>query len=171
MALTTAGTIELSVRRYDEALPHLTEARDLGERLDNPWQTASSRVQLGLLAAIQGRLEDAHALLDEALSLSLALHTTPLMTLCLGAFGRLALAEGDAVRAATLVGAADGLRRRAGVRAWPMQRRPETELVDELRQALGGDAFGRAFGSGSGLSRQEAANEARDQRDTGARAA
>jgi predicted ATPase len=171
MALTTAGTIELSVRRYDEALPHLTEARDLGERLDNPWQTASSRVQLGLLAAMQGRLEDAHALLDEALSLSLALHTTPLMTLCLGAFGRLALAEGDAVRAAMLVGAADGLRRRAGVRAWPMQRRPETELVDELRQALGGDAFGRAFGSGSGLSRQEAANEARDQRDTGARAA
>ncbi|HEY2656022.1 MAG TPA: DUF4062 domain-containing protein [Solirubrobacteraceae bacterium] len=171
MALTTAGTIELSVRRYDEALPHLTEARDLGERLDNPWQTASSRVQLGLLAAMQGRLEDAHVLLDEALSLSLALHTTPLMTLCLGAFGRLALAEGDAVRAAMLVGAADGLRRRAGVRAWPMQRRPETELVDELRQALGGDAFGRAFGSGSGLSRQEAANEARDQRDTGARAA
>jgi hypothetical protein len=32
MAFTTAGTIELSVRRYDQALPHLTAARDLAER-------------------------------------------------------------------------------------------------------------------------------------------
>jgi tetratricopeptide (TPR) repeat protein len=170
MAFTTAGTIELSVRRYDQALPHLTEARDLAERLDSPWQAASARVQLGLLAAIQGRLDDGHALLEQALGLSLALHTTPLLTLCLGAFGRLALAEGEAVRASILAGAADGLRRRAGVRAWPMQRRPETELVAELRQALGVDAFERAFATGSRLSRQEAAATARNQHDA-ARAA
>ena len=170
MAFTTAGTIELSVGRYDEALPHLTKARDLGERLESPWQTTSSRVQLGLLAVMEGRLDDAHGLLDEALSLSLALHTTPLLSLSLGAFGRLALAEGDAVRAAILAGAADGLRRRAGVRAWPMQRRPETELVDDVRQALGVDAFAEAFAAGSQLSQQGAAALARD-RPRGSRAA
>jgi tetratricopeptide (TPR) repeat protein len=171
MAFTTAGTIELSVRRYDEALRNLTAARDLGERLDSPWQTASSRVQLGLLAAMQGRLAEAHDLLGEALSLSLALHTTPLMTLCLGAFGRLALAEGDPTRAATLAGAAEGLRRRAGVRPWPMQRRPETELIDEVRQALGSEAFDQAFAAGSRLSTQEAAANARDRRGSGTVAA
>jgi hypothetical protein len=120
---------------------------------------------------MQGRLDEGHALLEQALGLSLARHTTPLLTLCLGAFGRLALAEGEVVRASILAGAADGLRRRAGVRAWPMQRRPETELVAELRQALAVDAFERAFATGSRLSRQEAAATARNQRDAGLGAA
>ena len=93
---------------------------------------------------------------------SFDLHTTPLMTLCLSAFGRLALAEGEAERAALLVGAAGGLRRRAGVRPWPMLRRPETELIAEVREALGGDGFDRAFAAGSELSRQEAAAVAHD---------
>jgi tetratricopeptide (TPR) repeat protein len=171
VAFTTAGTIELSVSRYDEALRHLTEARERGERLDSPWQTASSRVQLGLLAAMQGRLDDARATLDEALNISLALRATMLMTLALGAFGRLALMEGDAVRAATLAGAADGLRRRAGVRPWPMLRRPETELVDELRQTLDVDAFEQAFAAGSRMTRREAAVTARERRRAGTRAA
>ena len=60
-----------------------------------------------------------------------SLRTTPLMTLCLSAFGRVALVEGEAERAALLVGAAGGLRRRAGVRPWPMLRRPETKRIDE----------------------------------------
>jgi hypothetical protein len=87
------------------------------------------------------------------------------MTLCLSAFGRLTLAEGAASHAATLAGAADGLRRRAGVRPWPMQRRPEVELVDDLRRALGVEAFDAAFAAGSRLSRQEAAAITSDRRE------
>jgi tetratricopeptide (TPR) repeat protein len=168
VALTTAGTIELSVSRYDDALRHLTDARDLAERADSIWQTAFSLAQLGLLAALQGRLDDARALLDEALTRSVALRTTPLMTLCLSAFGRLALAEGEAERAALLVGASGGLRRRAGVRPWPMLRRPETELTAEVREALGADGFDQAFATGSRLSRREAATAAQDDRSSAA---
>ena len=65
------------------------------------------------------------------------------------------------MRAAKLAGAADGLRRRAGVRAWLMLRRPENELVDETRQALGIDAFDQAFAAGSRLSQHKAAAMAR----------
>ena len=149
LALTTAGTIELTVARYDDALGHLTQARDLAETVDSAWQTAFSRAQLGLLAAFQGRLDDARVLLDEALTESVALRTTPLTTLCLTAFGRLALAEGEAERAALLVGAAEGLRQRAGVvRPWPMLRRPEAELTAEVREALGADDFDQAFAAG-----------------------
>jgi hypothetical protein len=171
VAFATAGTIELSVSLYDDALRHLTDARDLAERLDSTWQTASSGVQLGLLAIIEGRLDDARGLLDEALSLSLALRTTPLMTLAFGAFGRLALAEGEPGRGALLLGAADGLRRRAGVRPWPMLRRPETELTGEVREALGTDDFDQAFAVGFRLSRQEAAAAAREPRRRDSRAA
>jgi predicted ATPase len=172
VALATAGTIELSVTRYDDALRHLNQARDLGAGVDSAWQTAFSQAQLGLLAALQGQLDDARTLLGEALTRSVALRTTPLLTLCLSSLGRLALAEDEAQRAALLVGAADGLRRRADMRPWPMLRRPETELIAEVREALGSDGFDRAFAAGSPLSRQEAAAVARDARPSaGTRAA
>ena len=45
-------------------------------RLDNAWLTATSQVLLGALALVQGRLEDAQALLEEALGLSLAARST-----------------------------------------------------------------------------------------------
>jgi hypothetical protein len=45
---------------------------------------------------VRGRLEEARALLDEALELSLAAHSTRAVTLCLAAFAQLALVQGDA---------------------------------------------------------------------------
>ena len=74
------------------------------------WLTAGSRVQLGILAVLRGRLDEARALLDEALDLSLAARSTPFVTLCLSGYAQLALAEGDPDRAALLEGAAEGLR-------------------------------------------------------------
>ena len=47
LAAYTAGLVETTVGRYDDALRHLTEMRDLAERLDNPWLAAVSRVYLG----------------------------------------------------------------------------------------------------------------------------
>jgi hypothetical protein len=43
-----------------------------------------------------------------------------------------------------------------------MLRRPETELIAEVREALRTDGFDRAFAAGSRLSRQEAAAVAHD---------
>jgi hypothetical protein len=59
----TLGSVETTVGRYDDALRHLTEARDLAVRLDNPWLAATSQVLLGTLALVQGRREDVQALL------------------------------------------------------------------------------------------------------------
>ena len=69
---------------------------------------------------MRGRLDEARALIDEALDLSLAARSTRFVTLCLAGYARLALAEGDPERAARLKGAAEGLRRRVGLPAWPM---------------------------------------------------
>jgi tetratricopeptide (TPR) repeat protein len=108
----TLGSVETTVGRYDDALRHLTEARDLAVRLDNAWLTATSQVLLGTLALVQGRLEDVQALLEEALDLSLAARSTQLVTLCLAGFARLAFVEGNAERAA------GGRPVRPGVRCW-----------------------------------------------------
>ena len=167
LAAFTAGTIETAVGRYDDALRHLTEMRDLAERFDNPWLAAVSRVYLGTLAVARGRPEQARAPLDEGLELSLAAHSTRSVTLCLAAFARLAFVEDDPQRAALLAGAAEGLRRRVGLRTWPWLRQGEAELAAQVRQALGPDRFGQVFAAGSRLSQQEAVAAVRDRRGTG----
>jgi predicted ATPase len=161
----TVGSGEITVGRYDDALGHLIEVHDLAERLDNAWLAANSRVYLGTLAIMRSRLEEAWGLLEEGLELSLAAHSTRSVALCLAAFARLAFAEGDAERAALLVGAAEGLRQRVGVGVWPpMRRRLEAELVVQVRQALGADRFDRMFAAGARLNGQEAVAAVRDQR-------
>jgi tetratricopeptide (TPR) repeat protein len=167
LAAYTAGLVEMTIGRYDDALRHLTEMRDLAERLDNPWLAAVSRVYLGALAVAQGRPEEARAPMDEGLELSLAAHSTRSVTLCLAGFARLAFVEGDPQRAGLLAGAAEGLRRRVGLRAWPLLRRGEAELIAQVRQALGADQFDQVFAAGSRLSQQEAVAAIRDRRGAG----
>ena len=167
MAAFTTGSLEMALGRYDDALPHLREARDLAERIGGDWLAAGPRVQLGILAVLRGRLDEARPLLDEALDLSLAARSTPFfVTLCLAGYAQLAFADGDPDRAALLEGAAEGLRRRVGLSAWPHLRRVEGELVARVRQRLGADQFDQAFSVGSGLTQREAVAVVRDQRGT-----
>jgi predicted ATPase len=156
VAASTTGVTEMAVGRYDDAFRHLTEVRDLGERVDNAGLAAWSRVQLGTLAVVQGRRDDARALLDDGLALSLAAHSTRSVTLCLIAFAQLAFVEGDPEHAALVAGAAEGLRRRAALGTWPLLRQGEAELGAVVRDALGADRFDEVFAAGSRLTQREA---------------
>ena len=55
-----------------------------------------------------------------------------------------------------VAGAAEGLRRRVGLRAWPNLRRGETELVAKAREVLGADRFGEVFAAGARLNQRQA---------------
>jgi predicted ATPase len=164
LATFAVGSLEIAVARHDDARRHLSEARDMAERFDSAWLTAGSRVQLGILDVLDGRLANARDQLDEAMNLSLAAHSTPFVTLSLAAHALLAFAEGDPEHAARLAGAAEGLRRRVGLRAWPMLRRREAELVGQVRETLGAERFDRAFSAGSRLSQREAVAAVGDRR-------
>jgi predicted ATPase len=172
VAVLSAGHLEMAVGRYDDAQRHVREARDLAEpeRFDYAWLAAWSRVQLGTLAVVRGRLEEARPLLEEGLDLSLATHSTRNLTLSLAAFAQLAFREGNAERAALLAGAVEGLRRRVGLRAWPMLRPVEAELVARVREALGADQSDQVFAAGARLSRQQAVVAVGDRRGAGIRA-
>ena len=158
MALLIAGSVETAVGRDDDALDHLSEAHELADRFDNHRLMAATRLQLGMLAAKLGRLDEARAQLDEAvdLQLDLATYSPRKVTVCLAAFAIVALREGDPERAALLLGAADGIRRRAGLRAWPNFPRAGTDMVGRIRQMLGTDRFDVTFAAGSRLSQAEA---------------
>jgi predicted ATPase len=164
VALISTGSVETAVGHYDDGLRHLREAHDLAERFGNERLITGSQVQLGILAVLRHQLEEARALLDEALDLSLAIHSTRNVTLCLTAFAQLAFEEGDPERAALLAGAAEGLRRRAGLRAWPAAQRGPAEPVAQVRQALGAERFDQLFAAGARLNQREAVAAVRDQR-------
>jgi len=166
IAAFTAGSLETALGRHGDALRHLREARDLADRVGRDWLAAGSLVQLGILAVWRGSLDEARALLDEALDLSLAARSTPFVTLCLAGHAQLAFADGDPDRAALLEGAAEGLRRRVGLPAWPHLRRVEADLVARVRQRLGGSRFDQAFSAGSGLTQRDAVAIVHDQRGT-----
>jgi predicted ATPase len=167
VAVLSAGLVETAMGHHDDALGYLHEARDLAGRFDHAGLSAWAQVQLGLLALVRGRPEEARALLDEGLELSLAARSTRNVTLCLAAFAQLAFVEGDGERAALLAGAAEGLRRRVGLRAWPLQRQGEAQMVAQIRQALDADRFDQVFAAGARLSRREVLAAVRDPRGAG----
>jgi len=88
------------------------------------------------------------------------------VALCLAAHARLAFGQGDLEQTALLEGVADGLRLRAGLRAWPMLRPTKTELLTKLRQALGADRLDQLFSARSRLSQQQAIAAVQDRRGT-----
>ena len=164
------AAVETAVGRYDDALRHLREIHDLTERFGYPWLAAWSLLLMGTVAVAQGRLDYARDLLDEALDQGVADSITSSVAICLIAFAKLALAEGDPGQAATLAAAAEGLRRRAGLRAWPVLRRGEAELVTQSREALGASGFDEMYAAGARLSQREAVAIVRDRPGAGSRA-
>ena len=152
----TVGGLEIAIGRYEDAQGHLRDARELADRCDYRWPAAWSRAELATLALLDDRPDEARSLLDEALELSRGTRSVRNLSLILSGFAQLALASGDAERAARLAGAADGLRRRLGVRSWPMLRQREDDLVHAVREALGTDRFEATFAAGSQLSRRDA---------------
>jgi hypothetical protein len=165
-AVLGVGSLQAAVGHDDDAVRHLSQGRDLADQFSYHWLATWSRVQLGTLDARHGRLDQAQDLLDEALDLSLATRSTSFVALCLAAHARLAFAQGDLEHTARLEGAADGLRRRAGLRAWPMLRPAETELRTKLRQALGADRLDQLLSAGSRLSQQQAVAAVRRRRSS-----
>jgi predicted ATPase len=156
-AALTVGLLEGTLGRHEAALASLTEASELGRRFGNHWLKASARTQLAALAVRAGRLDDARAHLVGSVPASgeSELGIQPL-TFSLVAGARLALAEGDARRAALSLGAADGLRQRAGLRAWPSMRSDEAELVARVARGLEPGLFKDAFAVGAELGRRDA---------------
>jgi hypothetical protein len=78
-------------------------------------------------------------------------------TWCLAAFARLALAEGDPERAALAAGAADGLRQRAGLRAWPIRGAGKPTWRPSFARSWAPRDSSRCSIRGARLSQREAA--------------
>jgi predicted ATPase len=156
-AALTVGMLEMTLGRDDAARASLTEVNELGGRFGNHWLESGARTQLASLAVRAGHLDEARALLVESVDTrGDAQLSTITVTFSLVACAQLALAEGDPQLAATALGAADGLRHRAGLRAWPLTRRGEADLVTRVAQEMDPELFTDVFAAGSELGQREA---------------
>jgi predicted ATPase len=164
-AALTVGLLEMTLGRHDAAREHLIEANQLGGQLGYKWLDSGARAQLASLAVRAGQLDEARAQLVESVDASKETElSTQTVTFSLVAYARLALAERDVRRAAMALGAADGLRQRAGLRAWPSMRRGEAELATRVAQQIDPDIFKDAFAAGSELNQLEAVGLVRGDR-------
>jgi hypothetical protein len=155
-AALTVGVTEMRLGRDDAARAHLTEVDELGAQFDNNWLTSTARAALAALAVRAGRFDEARTFLVESVDAGDTEVSTLSLTLSLVAAAHLALAQGDARRAATALGAADGLRRRAGLRAWPSSRRDEADLLTRVAQEIDARDYDEAFAAGAELGHREA---------------
>ena len=153
----TVGMLEMTLGRVDSARQHLEQVDELGSRFGNNWLQASARTQLASLAVSAGELAAGRALLDRSVDSIDATHLSTLtLTFALVTAAQLARANADPQRAATLLGAAHGLRQRAGLTAWPLTRRRERELIALVTEDNDPATYEAAFGAGAQLNARTA---------------
>jgi hypothetical protein len=156
-AALTVGMVELAVGNDDAARAHLNMVDEFGGRFDNLWLRSSARAQLAWLEVRAGRLDEARALLVRSVDAGDDADLSTLtVTFSLLSTAQLAMADGDARRAAMALGAAEGLRRRAGLKAWPSTRHREAEMVDRVVQSADSWNFEAARLAGADLNHREA---------------
>ena len=161
----TVGMLEATLARPESARSHLERVDDLGSRYGNNWLEASARTQLASLAASAGEIETARTLLDRAVEAIDAAHLSALtLPFALVTAAQLAMADGDSQRAATALGAAHGLRQRAGVTTWPLTRRRERQLIAQVEEGSEAATYEVAFAAGTELNARAALSLVRGDR-------
>ena len=164
LAAITAGSVEAAFGHHDDARRHAAEALRLADRFDNPWLTTTSRVFLARTALGRGELDEARRQLEQALDLDAPGQSVHCLCLVLDSSAALCLAVDDGERAALLTGAAQGLRRRSGLRAYAAMRR-EGDLAAEIRSTIGADSSTELLRLGRRLGMAEALTLVRESLD------
>ena len=145
-AIMTVAMLEVTRGRPEVARPLLLEVQEIAAQFHNSWLASGAQVEFAMLATQAGQFDEAKALLDEALEAADEgeVVNTQTISFTLVAYAQLMLAQGNPARAAVALGAAEGVRTRAGIRAWPSLRQGEGMLLDWARNELG-DEFDNAF--------------------------
>ena len=141
----------------------LAEARGLLEaavtalgKLQDRWGVARCRLGLGYTAIAAGDLAAARASFAECLRIVGELGHKLIQCACLGGLAIAAAADGRPDRAATLFGAAITLRLTLGANHSALVQEAQERGMATARDALGEQAFQRAFDAGAALQLEEA---------------
>jgi len=157
-SLGIMGTITTLLGRPDEGRIELEEGIAVAEELGLPSLIGANRTLDALACLTTGDVERARVNLRTAAGMPLFLEGT---AYCLEGLAAVALAEGDPVRAATALGAAEGLRERTGIEMWPVVRMLFQPALDALEE-IGPDAEAARYAGRQMSPRDALARLARD---------
>jgi tetratricopeptide (TPR) repeat protein len=137
--------------RYADAIPHLEETIQHARAVKADVFMSNALINLGWIHHWLGDLESARRRLREAVKHAAVPDNRVSLARALDALAALALTAGDTEQGATLLGAADGVRRSIGAEIWMTDRASHDQTAAELRTRLGGTAYAAATDRGRSL--------------------
>jgi tetratricopeptide (TPR) repeat protein len=148
-----------ALRLFDE---NLTLARQAGDK----WLVAQTLGQLAIAVQYAGQPDQSTALHIEQITLGQELKANVLIAWGLEGVAAVAAGEGQAERAAHLLGAAEALFEALSAGLPPTQRVVHDRTAEAARAALGEEAFAAAWAAGRAMSLDEAVRVALEHKPT-----
>jgi tetratricopeptide (TPR) repeat protein len=131
-ALALVGTLETLTGRVEEGTAHIDASVEAARRIGLTSLIGANLSLRALAALAAGDASEAREYLQAAVGMPIFLEGT---AYCLEGLAAISLAEGDEIRAATALGAAEGLRERTGIRMWPALAVAFKPAIDALHAA------------------------------------
>ena len=149
-SLSLGGAL-LQHHRYADAIPHLEESLQHAREVKADVFLSNALINLGWVHHWLGDLEAARARLREAVKHAAVPDNRESLGRALEALAAVALTAGDPELAATLFGAADGVRRSIGTGVWMTDRASHDQTAAQLLTQLGDTAYTAAADRGRNL--------------------
>ena len=159
-SLSNMGYLFRRQQSYQRAQQCFEESLSLRQELGDEVGRADSFCGLGEVAWIQYAPDKAKPYWRESLTLSVRMENYRVVVKLLESFGILAVAQGDAIRAARLVGAASALRTVLGLSESSNSASIREKQFAQAHEQLGEEAFQAAYEMGKTLTLEEAVAEA-----------
>lgn len=155
------GSVLVVAGRAAEAVPLLQRSVELNVALGTEVLLSYSLLYLGRAHLALGALDEARAVLREALGRGGLLESREVVSRTFEALAELTLTRGDPGVAARLFGAGAAIRASIAAPVWRPDEQEHAKLERDLRERLGDEAFREACASGASLGFAEALEVAR----------
>ena len=142
------GDLDTAVRYYTEAIEASRAAGDEDGSAVNLHNLARSEFALG-------RLEEGRQALRESLAIGQRLGYREVIAYCVGGFAEAAMLEGDAARAAVLLGACEGLFAELGAIPSPDEGEAQQRVTDYVLEGLGAERAADLRSKGAAMTLDE----------------
>ena len=155
LPLVLMADAHVALNALDQAGSELEEATSLARAAALPWLLGRASQVWARLSARAGDLHEAESRAHESLGLAREAGDEMGLVDALELVARLAAEHDSNKEAARLWAAADSLRARLGYARFPIHQAPYAQAVEEVKNALGADAFAVAWEEGAKLTPDE----------------
>jgi predicted ATPase len=150
-ALCALGSARVTMRHERDAIAPLEEGGRLAAQLEDDVLTSNGLIALGRAHLRLGDAAAAGRELDQALDRAVTFGSRETIPRALEGLAAVAEETGDTDRAATLFGAALGVRGTIGSDVWGIDQPAHAEIADRLRSRLGDEPYRRLTARGASL--------------------